>query len=155
MAKKYMVYLEQNGETVALCNRVLSSRRDAETIAADRMKSLKNVFPSSLGYEQRGSFCKDGHAVLKNDTTGHKLSLRITGLKDGIEYLEEGLDPKDLKIGVSEKLESFTNSVQSVTITITHIPTNIKATMTEKTHHKARAEAMSLLVSLLRQKEFN
>lgn len=155
MAKKYMVYLEQNGETVALCNRFLSSRRDAETIAADRMKSLKSVFPSSLGYEQRGSFCKDGHAILKNDITAHKISLRITALKDGAEYLEEGLDPKDLKIGTTEKLGSFTNSIQSVTLTITHIPTNIKATITAKSHHKARAEAMDALIEILRQKEFN
>ncbi len=155
MAKKYMIYFEQHGETVALCNRLLSSRRDAETIASDKMKNLKAVFPSSLGYEQRGSFCKDGHAVLKNDATGHKISLRITAVKDGIEYLKEGLDPKDLKVVSDEKLGSFTNSVQSVTMAITHIPTNVKATITAKSQHKARDEAMVLLIETLRQKEFN
>jgi hypothetical protein len=151
MKNKYMVYIEQYGETVALCNKALNSRRDAEQIASSKMKALKEVYS---GYKQSGNFCKDGRAVLKDDASSHKISLRITEVKNGAEYLEEGLVPKDLKIGTTEKLGSFTNSIQSVTVTITHTPTNTKAIATAKSHHKARAEAMGGLVELLRQKEF-
>jgi hypothetical protein len=94
MKNKYMVYIEQYGETVALCNKALNSRRDAEQFASAKMKALQEVYS---GYKQSGSFCKDGYAVLNNDITANKISLRITELKDGAEYLEEGLVPKDLK----------------------------------------------------------